>query len=78
MTDRQFAAVIRAQPIDVLLLALEQVTTYSGAMRIVRAEQAGRRRYPVLLTASRRLEQLGGSETPGRRTSVIAVGVSGP
>jgi hypothetical protein len=76
ISDTSFAALIRSQPRDVMLLALEQVTTYAGALRIYRAEANGLRRWNVLLTAARRLEQLGGTERPGVRTSLIAAGVA--
>ncbi len=76
MSAESFTALIRMSTKDEVLLALEQVTTYDGAMRIYRAEGAGLRRWQVLTTAARRLEQLGGTERPGVRTSLVAEGVA--
>lgn len=72
MSDLAFIELIRSRPVDEIVLALEQVATYAGAMRIFLAERRGRNRWRVLLTANRRLEQLGGSEAPGVRTSLVA------
>lgn len=77
MTSRhgtRLDAVIRRSPLEAVLLGLEQVTTEAGAVSILRAEQAGRRRPLILRTAERRVAQMRGQELAGMRTSLVAEG----
>jgi len=67
---------LRRVPAAVIYLALTQVTTAAGAIRMFNAERNGHKRLPVLRAVDRRVAELGGNIPVSVWIKLVAAGDS--